>query len=71
MAQYMLEAGESERHSHDETTTTTLLEGVAQIVMDGARHDLVRGQAVVVPPNILHTVTNTGNDRALVVCRCG
>ncbi len=70
MADYVLEPGEHECHTHDRVTTTELIHGEVCFEMNGTTRELKLGEVVEVPANMQHKVTNTGKTQALVACVC-
>lgn len=59
----LLEPGESiERHQHPVTEFLYLINGKAEVWVEGQIQTLAEGDVVVLPPNKLHSVSNCGSD---------
>jgi mannose-6-phosphate isomerase-like protein (cupin superfamily) len=70
MSTFILGKGESEEHSHEKVSTTTLLEGTAELVIGGSRKPLELGKTVTIPANVSHAVINIGKIPAKYTCVC-
>lgn len=57
-------AGENPPHRHDREEVIIMLGGWVEIAIDGQRHQLGPGDAVILPPNALHQLRNRGDDAA-------
>ena len=68
MATIVLEPGEIFEHTHDAETTTGLVEGEAELRMDGKKIDLSPDSKVTVPAHTSHSIVNTGNEDAVMKC---
>ena len=64
----MLEPGEVFEHMHQEDSTTILLEGNVDIVIDGDRAALVTGQPKSIPGGTGHWLINVGTTIAMLKC---
>ena len=70
MATYTLDRNETEEHVHSVPTTTTLIEGDAELELDGQRIKLEIGCDFVIPPNVVHKVVNIGQTPVKFGCAC-
>jgi mannose-6-phosphate isomerase-like protein (cupin superfamily) len=68
MAKIILEPGEVFEHFHSESSQTVLLEGRVQMAFGEKMIPLVVNQAVNVPAQQSHTLTNSGATDAVVWC---
>ena len=69
MAKIEIEPGERFEHMHPMVSTTTLVSGSAELLMDGATIPLAVGVPVTIPARAAHVLINVGPVRA--VLRCG
>ena len=58
-------AGHTEPHAHEENEIFLILEGAGEMDIDGERTALVGGQAVAIPANHRHSLSNTSPDAPL------
>ena len=59
----LIEPGETlEKHKHPVTEFIYLVNGTAEVSVEGQTQKLTEGDVVVVPPNKLHCVSNCGNE---------
>lgn len=59
----LLQPGESiEKHQHPVTEFLYLINGEAEVWLEGSVQKLAEGDVVVLPPNRLHCVSNTGTE---------
>ena len=65
---FALSPGELFQHSHVTYSLTTLVEGSADLVVDGVRIPLVLGEPVTIEPNTKHAVINVGDIVVQVEC---
>ncbi len=56
--------GESPPQGQDREEVIIMLGGWVEIAIDGERHQLGPGDAVILPPNALHQLRNRGDDPA-------
>ncbi len=56
--------GENPPHTHDREEVVIMLGGWVEISIDGERHQLGPGDAVILPPNALHQLRNRGDEPA-------
>lgn len=55
------QGGQVPWHNHPQEEVYLVLEGTGEICVDGERRSLAAGQAVHVPPNAFHQLTNVGD----------
>jgi len=48
-------------HHHDQEEVYFIVEGVAEMVIGDERNNIAKGQAVYVPPDVYHQLTNLGD----------
>lgn len=70
MATYIINPSESVSHSHKTYSTSTLLEGKADIVINDKRISMILNEPISVPPNTEHEVINTGDEVCKTKCWC-
>jgi mannose-6-phosphate isomerase-like protein (cupin superfamily) len=63
-----LAPGEVFEHTHQYDSTTTLLKGSVEVVVDGVRTALARGVATPIPARVPHTMVNVGRSVAVLEC---
>jgi quercetin dioxygenase-like cupin family protein len=63
-----LEPGETFEHTHNGSSTTTLLEGSVDLIVGGTRTALVVGVPTVLAANVSHVLVNTGHEIAMLRC---
>lgn len=63
-----LAPGEKFEHTHQGESTTTLLTGSVDIVVDGVRTALPLDQPIPVPPHVNHVLINVGDVPAVLEC---
>jgi quercetin dioxygenase-like cupin family protein len=66
---YQLEPGGSshkEQHPHDHGIF--VLQGCGQVLLDGEKHPISRGDIVYIPPDELHQLSNTGDNPLGFLC---
>jgi quercetin dioxygenase-like cupin family protein len=56
--------GSNPLHHHDREEVMALLAGSVTVVLDGERHVLSAGDAIVVPAGTVHRVENAGDETA-------
>lgn len=69
MAIIILEPGEVFQHTHDNETTTGLVEGEVEFRMDGEKINLSTDTKVTIPAHTPHSMVNTGNEDAVIRCK--
>ncbi len=71
LAEATLDPGQAtQRHYHAETEEIYyLLEGSGEMEVDGERHQVSAGDAVLIPPGARHQIT-AGNERLRFLCCC-
>ena len=71
LAEATLEPGQAtERHYHAETEEIYyLVEGSAEIELDGDRRAVSPGDAILIPPGVWHQIT-AGEERLRFLCCC-
>lgn len=55
---------ENPAHTHDREEVIIMIGGWVEISIDGERHQLGPGDAVILPPEVLHQLRNRGEDPA-------
>ncbi len=68
MALITLDVAEAFEHSHDHVSTTCLVDGQAELLIEGVAHALEKEKTIVVPANTSHTIRNCGNTSAIISC---
>lgn len=56
--------GQNPPHSHDREEIIVMVGGWVEISIDGERHQLGPGDAVILPPDVLHQLRNRGGEPA-------
>ncbi|HMM42829.1 MAG TPA: cupin domain-containing protein [Thermomicrobiales bacterium] len=64
MRQCQQPGGENTPHSHDREEVIIMLGGWVEIAIDGERHQLGPGDAVILPPDALRQLRNQGGEPA-------
>ena len=63
--------GSTQRHYHLESEEVYfLLEGRAEMELDGERRELVPGEGVAIPPGAWHEITTLGDSELRFLCCC-
>ncbi len=65
------DGGQVPWHNHPQEEVYFLLEGEAEMCIDGERQVLRAGQAVFIPPNAFHQLTNIGSEPARMIYTYG
>lgn len=60
--------GHTPDHSHPYEHENFIIEGIGQVMIDGAWFDLKPGDVVFVPPNVRHQYRNTGDAILRFLC---
>ncbi len=68
MAKIILDPGEVFEHYHTGTSTTTLLDGDAELTIGDRKVALVRGVVTSVPAGTPHAIHNIGSTVVLIDC---
>ena len=69
MRMFTLEkGGAAPRHSHPWQHIIYVVEGVGNLFMDGTDYPLKAGSVAYVPSDILHQVSNAGEQRFVFIC---
>lgn len=60
--------GHTPKHSHDWEHVNYVISGRGQLEIDGKIRDLDTGAFAVVPPNVEHQYSNTGDEDFVMIC---
>ncbi len=72
LAEATLEPGQAtERHHHRVTEEIYIVtKGSGELEVDGERHRVRPGEAVLIPPAAWHTLYNDGTSELTILCMC-
>lgn len=70
MVQIELSVGERFEHSHRDPSVSTLVRGAATLCVNGNSLPMPIGESIEILAGAPHVMTNTGNDIAVIACKC-
>jgi len=68
MARIILEPEEKFEHFHDVASISQLIQGNVELSYNNNRFVMDVGEALEIPPNVIHCMTNLGKDIAIMNC---
>jgi mannose-6-phosphate isomerase-like protein (cupin superfamily) len=54
-------------HLHDCQEVVVILQGSGSVVMDGKKTDFAANSTLIIPPNTVHQIFNTGSEEMLLI----
>jgi mannose-6-phosphate isomerase-like protein (cupin superfamily) len=54
-------------HLHECEEVVVVLQGSGRVMMDGKKLDFVANSTLIIPPDTLHQIVNTGDEELLVI----